>query len=168
MTTRADGTDAEVLAALVAFVAAWSSPDAQGRIAAQVGVTIPEADIRALYSLGRSGGGVRPMALAADVHVTRPTTSKTIARLRDAGLVQRSASAGDARGALVQLTPAGHDAYQRLVDAGVGMVRAAFTGVADDSAHEFARLVTRVVDELPNNVRGNTPPADFPRKSPRD
>ena len=154
--------ETQVLSSLVALVTAWTSVATQGRIARQVGITIPEADIRALYTLGRLGGPVRPAALADELQITRPTMSKMIARLTAEGLVDRTglprdASAHDGRGALVALAPAGQTAYRALVDAGEAMVAAALREIATADAHVVAQVMRRLVEEVP--VDRTHPPA---------
>ncbi len=79
---------AELLDALVSLVASWSSPVVQGEIATRMGLSINEADVRTLHTIGRFGS-LRPAQLAAELYLTRPTTSKSLARLAGAGLIER-------------------------------------------------------------------------------
>ena len=157
-----EAIETQVLSTIVALVTAWTSVAAQGRIATQVGITIPETDIRALYTLGRHGCALRPAMLADELQISRPTMSKMISRLKAEGLVARSelpldASSHDGRGALVTLTPTGLTAYDALVDAGKLMVAAALEGTAQADALVVAKVMQRLVEEIP--VDRTHPPA---------
>lgn len=136
---------ADLLDALVSLVAAWSSPAVQREIAARIGLSMNEVDVRTLHTIGRLGAP-RPAQLAAELHLTRPTTSKSLARLASDGLIERRAAADDARAAEITLTPAGQQAYDHLVDAGVAMVEQAIAQVqagTTDAASiaQFARAL---------------------------
>ena len=108
---------AELLDALVSLVASWSSPVVQGEIATRMGLSINEADVRTLHTIGRFGS-LRPAQLAAELYLTRPTTSKSLARLAGAGLIERRSATDDARAAdyrelqmLLISDPAGIDLF---------------------------------------------------------
>lgn len=138
---------AEALAAVVELVTAWSSTELQARIARRIGLDINEADIRTLHTIGRLGGATRPALLADELHLTRPTMSKSLSRLAAAGLTERRAAADDGRSAEIMLTPDGRRAYARLVDAGVEMVRAALDaspGADAETLSRFARALRGV------------------------
>ena len=111
----------ELLAALVELVSAWSSPAVQARIAQRIGLDINESDIRSLHTIGRLGP-VRPAALAAELHLSRPTVSKSLARLGAAGLIERREVERDLRASEIELSETGRDAYDRLAAVGVDMV----------------------------------------------
>lgn len=136
----------DLLDALVALVAAWSSPVVQGEIAASTGLNINEVDVRTLHTIGRFGS-LRPAQLAAELHLSRPTTSKSLSRLEAAGLLERCGAEDDARAVEIALSAAGRDAYERLVGAGVAMVQRAIAqsdfGAAVDAASiaQFARAL---------------------------
>lgn len=139
-----DALAGDVLAATLDLLVSWTSLGVQRGIAAGVGVDIGESDIRTLYTLGRNGGTGRPAQIAEILSLSRPTTSKSLARLQSAGLVERRAVAGDARSTDIVLTASGERAYRRLADAGVEMVRAALGGVDAGAAEiviEFMRAL---------------------------
>jgi DNA-binding MarR family transcriptional regulator len=52
-------------------------------------------------------GPLTPSELAARERIQRPTTTRLIARLEEAGLISRTADPGDRRSSLVSATPAG-------------------------------------------------------------
>lgn len=136
---------AEVLGGLTRLMSRWSSLDYQRRITAGSGIDRDPATVRALYSLGVKGGTSRPSAIADELHLTRPSTSKLIARMAAAGLVERAADPSDRRSALVTLTVAGAATYDRLFGAGLDLVAAATTGWSADDVRQFSELLTRFV-----------------------
>jgi DNA-binding MarR family transcriptional regulator len=144
MGPRAAATDdehlAEVLAAFVDLVSTWSLTAVQARIAQRSGVDIAESDVRTLHTLGKLGGAARPAALADELGLTRPTMSKSLSRLEAAGLVERSAAADDGRATDLTLTESGRAAYQRLVDAGIEMVRTALEEAPVADTQELIRF----------------------------
>ncbi|KAM9864078.1 MarR family winged helix-turn-helix transcriptional regulator [Leucobacter sp. BZR 635] len=112
----------ELLAAVIGLVRNWNAVSTQGSIARAVGVDIPAGDVRALYTMGLLGGAIRPAALADELAQSRPTTSKLIARLEAAGLVERGRGEGDQRAIEIAFTEQGREAYARLVAAGTQLV----------------------------------------------
>jgi DNA-binding MarR family transcriptional regulator len=148
VTQSSEESAQELLAALVRIVTAWSSVEIQGRIAGQVGVSVSESDVRGLYTLGLMEAPVRPARLAAELQLTRPTTSKMIARLTDAGLVERTGVTRDGRGALIGLTATGREAHRRLVGAGQVIVHAALEGVSPTEARAMIGVVQRIIERV--------------------
>lgn len=146
------GTDAappaELLASLTRLMSRWSSSQVQERVASGVGVTLDPTEIRAIYTLGLRGGTARPSALADELHLSRPTMSKLIARLMADDLVARSADPDDGRATTVSFTARGAHAYDRLVSAGHEMVRHALADWPEADAAAFGRLLQRFVDGL--------------------
>jgi DNA-binding MarR family transcriptional regulator len=53
-------------------------------------------------------GPITPSELAARERIQRPTATRVLARLEEAGLVARTADPADRRSSLVSTTPAGH------------------------------------------------------------
>jgi DNA-binding MarR family transcriptional regulator len=54
-------------------------------------------------------GPLTPSELAARERVQRPTVTRIVGRLEEAGLVVRAADPGDRRSALISVTPAGRE-----------------------------------------------------------
>lgn len=52
-------------------------------------------------------GPLTPSEIAAREHIQRPTATRALTRLEDAGLIQRTSDPGDRRCSLVSATPAG-------------------------------------------------------------
>lgn len=136
---------AEVLSALTRLMSRWTSLDYQRRITAGSGIDRDTATVRALYSLGVKGGTARPSAIADELHLTRPSTSKLIARMAAAGLVERTPDPSDRRSALVALTDAGAATYDRLFGAGIDLITDATTGWSAEELRQFTELLTRFV-----------------------
>ena len=66
-----------------------------------------------LAYLQRSGEPATPGALAAFEHVSPPVMTRLLARLEEAGLVERGAHPQDGRQVLITLTPAGEELVVR-------------------------------------------------------
>lgn len=135
----------DLLAAMVDLVSTWTSSSLQARIARNVGLAISEGDVRTIHTLGRLGEA-RPAELADAVHASRPTMSKSLARLSDAGLIARRTAVTDGRGAHITLTAEGKAAYEKLVDAGLVMMRQSLAEVPEMSGH--TEVFTRFVQAL--------------------
>ena len=147
-----DGVDADprarLLTSLTGLMSRWSSRDFQTRISAACGVPLDATAVRAVYTLGLRGGSARPSEIADEVHLSRPSASKLIARLRDAGLIERDRDESDGRAGIVALTPAGRQAFDRLFDAGVQMIGHAIAQWTDDETTTFASLIEEFVGSL--------------------
>lgn len=137
--------------ALVRVVSAWSESDLQRQVAEAVDVALDPSAIRALYLLGMNGGAMGFGDLAVHATLSRPTTSKLVARLASQGVVDpvRSGRTVD-----VRLTDAGLRAYERLVEAGHRMVDDALTGWSPDEIDGFRRQLSRFVTTLSGTQPG--------------
>ena len=76
------------------------------RLRQEGGGELPSSQYSALVSVDRHGP-LTPSELAAHERIQRPTATRVIAKLEDAGLLQRTADPRDGRSALITLTPAG-------------------------------------------------------------
>lgn len=154
----AHGTSRELLSAMVELVSSWTSLPMQAEIAARTGLSMNEADIRSLHTIGRLGN-VRPAALARELHLSRPTMSKSLGRLGGAGLIHWEYAADDRRAKEIALTDAGQAAYDGLVSAGIDLVDHALAAVpaarADaDIIIQFVRALRRADPvQAPSNSR---------------
>ncbi|APX33915.1 hypothetical protein BH708_15690 [Brachybacterium sp. P6-10-X1] len=131
------------LRALTRLMSQWSSLEFQRRITAQCGLSLDPVAVRALYGLGITGGAARPSDLADDLHLTRPSTSKLIARLTAADLVERRPDLTDGRSAHVALTAAGRHAYEQLFEAGLTLLAEATEDWDDADVRALSQLLTR-------------------------
>lgn len=153
-----------LLGALTELMSRWTSADLQARFAVQHGVkeaargtpAFDDAKVRAIYVLGLRGGAARPSVLAAELRMTRPTTSKLLARLRADGLLDKRDDPTDGRASQVELTTLGRDVFARLVGAGHDMVRRALGGWSEADIELLSGLLSRFVDGLMDEASGMT------------
>ena len=163
-----------LLGALTELMSRWTSADLQARFAVQHGAAehgaarrapaLDDAKVRAIYVLGLRGGAARPSELAAELRMTRPTTSKLLARLRADGLLDKRADPADGRATQVELTGLGASVFTQLVDAGHDMVRRALGGWSDTDIEALSSLLSRFVDGLMDEASGMTQ-ADVPSEA---
>ncbi|MBN9612443.1 MAG: winged helix-turn-helix transcriptional regulator [Actinobacteria bacterium] len=138
-------THAVLLGALTSLMSRWSSLEFQRRITAECGVVLDPVAVRALYVLGVEGGSARPSTIADELHLSRPSTSKLLARMNDIGLIDRVRDAADGRSAVISLSATGRDTYQRLVAAGVDIVGSTTVDWDPADTRRLAELLTRFV-----------------------
>lgn len=139
---------AELLGALTTLVSRWTSHEFQREVAVASTINLDPTAIRALHLLGRAGGTATPSQIATELHLSRPSTSKLLARLSAAELLDRAPQAGDRRSALITLTPRGRAAYQGLHDAGLAMIATATRGWAAADRAALVRLLPRFLTSL--------------------
>lgn len=139
---------ASTLRALTRLMSQWSSLEYQRRITADSGVCLDPVAVRAVYTLGIAGAPVRPSSIADELHLTRPSTSKLIARLISAGLIEKTPDAEDGRAALVGLTAHGSEVFEQLFAAGLDMLEAATSTWDRAEVQDLSVLLTRFTDGL--------------------
>lgn len=137
-----------LLSSLTGLMSRWSSLELQRRITAECGITLDPVAVSALYTLGLIGGTSRPSSLADALHLSRPSTSKLIARMSEAGLLTRGANADDRRVVTVTLTPLGQQSFRVLFDAGVSMVTSATRTWSADEVSTLTRLMQRFLSDI--------------------
>ncbi len=76
------------------------------RLRQEGGGEIPSSQYSALVSVDRHGP-LTPSELAVHERIQRPTATRVLAKLEDAGLIERTADPHDGRSTLVTTTPAG-------------------------------------------------------------
>jgi DNA-binding MarR family transcriptional regulator len=77
------------------------------RLRQEAGTDLSPSLTAALATIDRHGP-LTPSELAARERVQRPTITRVVCRLEEAGLVARAADPTDRRSALISVTPAGH------------------------------------------------------------
>ena len=147
MTDRGYDADVALLTSLTKLILRWSSLDCQREVTSGVGLDLDDRAVSAVYALGLLGEA-RVSTIADELHLSRPTASKLVARLERAGLIQRTSDELDARAHRVTLTNLGRDAFGRLVEAGVQLVRSATTGWPNADHQRLAELLESFVDQL--------------------
>ena len=143
---NATETHAVLLGSLTRLMSRWSSLEFQRRITAECGVRLDPVAVRALYVLGVEGGAARPSTIADELHLSRPSTSKLLARMGDAGLIERARDTADGRSASISLSASGRDTYRRLVDAGIDIVGSATADWDPADTRRLAELLSRFVE----------------------
>lgn len=78
------------------------------RLRQEAGAELSPSQTAALATIERHGP-LTPSELASRERVQRPTVTRVLARLEEAGLVDRAADPGDRRSSLVSISPAGRD-----------------------------------------------------------
>ncbi|WP_427870844.1 MarR family winged helix-turn-helix transcriptional regulator [Leucobacter luti] len=155
MTPDVTAGHTEMLLSLTRLTAHWTSLDYQRRVSDACGVTLDTAAVRAVYVLGIRGGSARPSVLAEELNLSRPSTSKLLARLSDAGLVERTRDEDDGRSTRIALGERGRAAFERLFDAGVVMIAQATADWDPADARALSELLPRFVAGLLQNPTPN-------------
>ncbi|MBP1327395.1 DNA-binding MarR family transcriptional regulator [Leucobacter exalbidus] len=137
---------AATLLALTRLMSRWSSLDLQRHITAECQVSLDPTAVRMLYVMGVRRSPATPSVIADELHLSRPSTSKLITRMSDAGLLQREADPADKRSIFVSLSTAGRATFQQLFDAGISMFSQAPNGLSDDEFIQLSGLLTRLTD----------------------
>ena len=83
------------------------------RLRQEAGTDLGPSQLAALATIERRGP-LAPSELAAYERIKRPTVTRIVARLADAGLVERIRDPADGRAAIVSITPAGRALVRRL------------------------------------------------------
>lgn len=146
--TPADSDTASTLLALTRLVSHWTAHEFQQRVARASDVRLDPTAVRALYVLGREGGTSTPSVIAEETHLSRPSTSKLLARLRDSGMLQRTTSEQDRRSVHVALTPLGQETFDELFGAGISMITAATANWDPVDRDALNRLLPRFISDL--------------------
>ena len=95
-------------------------------------------------------GPLTPSELAARERIQRPTATRVLARLEEAGLVERTADPEDRRSSLVSTSPAGHallDAVRDRKDAYLARRLSALSPDELAALDRAAAILERVLDE---------------------
>ncbi|MEY9910335.1 DNA-binding MarR family transcriptional regulator [Catenulispora sp. MAP12-49] len=99
---------------------------------------------RLLADLEDHGGGKSPSQLAAGLGVTRATVTGLLAGLEREGLVVRSASAEDGRGAVVSLTEQGAQRLQDMAAEHFERLQALVGTLSTDERGQFLGMLERI------------------------
>ncbi|MGZ5325932.1 MAG: MarR family winged helix-turn-helix transcriptional regulator [Solirubrobacterales bacterium] len=83
------------------------------RLRQEAGADLGPSQVAALATVERHGP-LAPSELATVERIRRPTVTRIITRLAEAGLVERTADPDDGRGALVSITAEGRALLKRL------------------------------------------------------
>ena len=110
-------------------------------------VPLDRAAVMVLGQLAEAGP-VRTGELAARLEVEAPHVTRQVQVLQRAGYVDRMPDPDDRRAHLVQLTPAGRAASDRIREAGTSSMQDALAHWPPQELHQLATLLHRMVDDL--------------------
>ena len=99
-----------------------------------------------LLALLATQAGLSPSAIADLAHLDRPRASRGVAVLVQKGLAHRSARAGDARHAVLGLTPAGQALYDELFPQIAALNSQVLQAVDDATVQALDQALTRLTD----------------------
>jgi DNA-binding MarR family transcriptional regulator len=107
-------------------------------------------DRAAVMVLGQldEAGPMRPGELAGRLAVEAPHVTRQVQRLLQAGYADRVPDPGDRRAQLIQLTPEGRAAAERIREAGTAGMQAALAHWPPQELHQLATLLHRMLDDL--------------------
>lgn len=111
------------------------------------GVPLDRAAVTVLLALADTGA-MRPGELAARLEVEAPHVTRQVQRLEKAGYASRGPDPDDRRAQLIQLTPAGTAASDRIRQAGTTGMQAALAHWPPQELHQLATLLHRMVDDF--------------------
>ena len=115
------------------------------QLRSETGVGLGEFDV--LAQLAGAGGALRMSELAARVFSSRSAMTRRVDRLVEAGVLERSAADGDARGTVVALTAVGIARLKKVLPVHVRGVRELFVARLDDG--ELALLAETLAKVTP-------------------
>ena len=95
-----------------------------------------------------SRGTCRMVEVADMMRIDPSTATRAIARLVDAGLVEREPSATDRRSVLVRPTLAGLDRHRQIDDSRQKFLRTVFDRFEDIEVSQLANLLERLVADI--------------------
>jgi DNA-binding MarR family transcriptional regulator len=107
------------------------------------GVPLDRAAVVVLLELA-DAGAARPGELADRLEVEAPHVTRQVQRLEKAGYAVRGPDPDDRRAQLIQLTPAGRAAADRIRDAGRKGMQSALAHWTPDELHQLATLFGRM------------------------
>jgi DNA-binding MarR family transcriptional regulator len=139
--------DDDLLLAIQRIGRLMGSRQVSSRIASAARAEVTKQGVQILRSLHRFGE--QPIAgLASLAHMDVAAVSRQLRLLEDAGLVKRAADVGDARVALVSLTPSGRRTAKRIREVGLQHLTRALQDWEPDDRKDLALLLTRLVEDL--------------------
>jgi DNA-binding MarR family transcriptional regulator len=150
-TTRApvrwlDDREQAAWRSVVAFMRALASGMEQ-QLAAE---GVSGADFQLLVPLSEGpAGGLRARDLGVAVGWDRSRLSHQLRRMQQRGLVSRGSCSDDARGIVVQITPAGRELVERVAPGHVAWVRQSiFEGLTAEQIDTFAALCQQLSERV--------------------
>jgi DNA-binding MarR family transcriptional regulator len=144
----ADAADAaEILREITRIAHLITRARRHDRVRTVAAVPLDRAAVTVLGQLAEAGP-VRPGELAARLGVEAPHVTRQVQRLQQAGYADRVPDPDDRRAQLIQLTPAGRAASDRIREAGTAGMQAALAHWPPQELHQLATLLHRMVDDF--------------------
>jgi DNA-binding MarR family transcriptional regulator len=137
----------ELMTALQRLGRLFASRQISSRITTVAGVEISQQGVALLRVLLREGRQ-SVNSLAASASMDLGAVSRQVRQLEHFGAVRRSRYPDDGRVVLVELTPSGRRAAERIRAVGVSHLEAALDGWSVQDQRTLARLMQRLVDDL--------------------
>jgi len=122
------------------------------RLRQQAGTDLGPSQTAALATVERHGP-LTPSELAEVERIQRPTATRIVARLEEAGLVERVADPADKRSFTVSVTRDGRDLMQRLRTRKNAYLARRLRGVSQDDLETLERAVEILEDLLEGERR---------------
>jgi MarR family transcriptional regulator for hemolysin len=100
----------------------------------------------------KHGRWTAQLDLARSLRIESPTLTRHLDNLEQSGFVVRKPSDTDRRAVRLELTPAGEEAYERMLTAVIAFNRRLQTGIGHEELRQFESLL----DRLAANVGGSS------------
>ncbi len=126
----------------------WTAVGMVDQVLARAGVDLDAASATVLFALGGLGGEARPSALAQQTGTSPSNISKVLSRLQAAGMVERTAEAGDLRAVVISMTADGRKAMRAFDVASVAMLNELLEGWSAADVDQFGTLLDRFARAL--------------------
>jgi len=144
----ADAADAaEILRAITRISYLITRARRHDRVRTVAALPLDRAAVMVLGQLAEAGPA-RPGELADRLGVEAPHVTRQVQRLQQAGYADRVPDPDDRRAQLIQLTPAGGAAADRIREAGTAGMQAALAHWPPQERHQLATLLHRMVDDF--------------------
>ena len=138
---------AEILRAITRIGYLITRARSHDRVRIVAGVPLDRAAVMVLQQLDEAGP-VRPGELAARLGVEGPHVTRQVQRLQQAGYASREPDPDDRRAQLIQVTPAGRAAADRIRETGTSAMQAALAYWPPHELHQLATLLHCMVDDF--------------------
>ncbi|MER5184992.1 MarR family transcriptional regulator [Streptomyces sp. NPDC002896] len=117
------------------------------RLVARAGVPLDRAAVALLRQVD-DAEPLRPSELAGRLAVEASHVTRQVQQLQKAGYLTRVPDPDDRRAQLIQLTPLGRDAVERVRDASRRSMAGALAGWSPEELRQLATLFHRMVDDF--------------------
>jgi DNA-binding MarR family transcriptional regulator len=138
---------AEIERALTRIVYLTSRVRQHDRLMARAGVPLDRAAVALLRQIA-DGEPVRPGELAARLAVEASHVTRQVQQLQKAGYLTRVPDPDDRRAQLIQLTPFGREAVERIREVSCRGMQGALAAWSPEELQQLATLFHRMVDDF--------------------